>query len=521
MVDYLFAGSQALPIGTGAVGSNVTATAIGLRSLSPVALIGSSIVADGYAAQGDGGGGTFVWNNADVRPDDGGLIFKYASLATGRWNRVVSHVYSVRWWGAKGDGVADDTTAIRAAVSAKESAPASAGVATIYIPAGYYKVTGSIDFGSRACIVCGDGWGFHGLGDFVSAVNSHGSILASNIASGNAFTVGDTGDTSIVQLGIKLRDLAFVSSTWNPSPMPPLVPPHGVPVTTAVGLSIRPVSGAPCTNVTIDNVHVAGFAVGFDPGITEEGTFKDLACWSNGIGLRSGAGGSTNCSWLNVQLNANDVGAKLISSAQWQFFGGLVQSNFSIGLLFQPVTDLLEHSFRGLWFENNNSSATPNCGDIVYDLVNETPAAPIFVAQTSFLRCHLGGGANALLRPVVFLRNAGGHNASTYVQIKFDGCYALGESLALPSYSILSAVIDTELGGVFTDAGFATTVLGSRVAGIVIPAQFGQLTAVAMGGGAAPTLGTIGGSGPAAAAQNCWVKMIDTAGNPFWLPAWR
>jgi hypothetical protein len=43
---------------------------------------------------------------------------------------------------------------------------------------------------------------------------------------------------------------------------------------------------------------------------------------------------------------------------------------------------------------------------------------------------------------------------------------------------------------------------------------------VALGGGAAPTLGTIGGTGPAAAAQNCWVK-INAAGVATYLPGWR
>jgi hypothetical protein len=44
---------------------------------------------------------------------------------------------------------------------------------------------------------------------------------------------------------------------------------------------------------------------------------------------------------------------------------------------------------------------------------------------------------------------------------------------------------------------------------------------IALGGGAVPTLGTIGGSGPAAAAQNCWAKFVDNAGNTFYFPAWR
>ncbi len=44
-------------------------------------------------------------------------------------------------------------------------------------------------------------------------------------------------------------------------------------------------------------------------------------------------------------------------------------------------------------------------------------------------------------------------------------------------------------------------------------------TAVAMGGGAAPTLGTIGGSGPTAAAQNEWMK-ISTQNGVRYVPVW-
>ena len=44
---------------------------------------------------------------------------------------------------------------------------------------------------------------------------------------------------------------------------------------------------------------------------------------------------------------------------------------------------------------------------------------------------------------------------------------------------------------------------------------------VALGGGSAPTLGTIGGSGPATAGQDTWMRILDNAGVPFWVPAWK
>ena len=44
---------------------------------------------------------------------------------------------------------------------------------------------------------------------------------------------------------------------------------------------------------------------------------------------------------------------------------------------------------------------------------------------------------------------------------------------------------------------------------------------IALGGGSAPTLGTIGGSGPATAGQNSWMRVIDSTGAAFWVPVWK
>lgn len=48
--------------------------------------------------------------------------------------------------------------------------------------------------------------------------------------------------------------------------------------------------------------------------------------------------------------------------------------------------------------------------------------------------------------------------------------------------------------------------------------RFGLAT-IALGAGAAPTVGTIGGSGPTVAAQNCWVK-TNWNGTDVYLPGW-
>lgn len=67
-------------------------------------------------------------------------------------------------------------------------------------------------------------------------------------------------------------------------------------------------------------------------------------------------------------------------------------------------------------------------------------------------------------------------------------------------------------------------ILGDTVNPIYLQAGAGTLdiryAVTALGGGAAPTVGTIGGSGPATAAQNSWLKILIN-GTASFLPVWR
>jgi hypothetical protein len=50
--------------------------------------------------------------------------------------------------------------------------------------------------------------------------------------------------------------------------------------------------------------------------------------------------------------------------------------------------------------------------------------------------------------------------------------------------------------------------------------QWGKAN-VAVGGGASPTFGTIGATGPAAAAQRNWLRFIESDGTASFIPVWR
>lgn len=44
---------------------------------------------------------------------------------------------------------------------------------------------------------------------------------------------------------------------------------------------------------------------------------------------------------------------------------------------------------------------------------------------------------------------------------------------------------------------------------------------VALGAGAPAVPGLTGGTGPATAAQNSWMRVVDNGGTPFWVPVWK
>lgn len=77
-------------------------------------------------------GGTFIWSSTGAA--NGGTVFAGSS---GYWVRQYSGAVNVKWFGAKGDGVTDDTAAINSAFQYSKN--------IIFDNAKTYKVTGSLN----------------------------------------------------------------------------------------------------------------------------------------------------------------------------------------------------------------------------------------------------------------------------------------------------------------------------------------------------------------------------------------
>jgi hypothetical protein len=85
----------------------------------------------GYFLPGDGGGGIFRWNSTSIEVHNSGTIIKPNSINAvdpGRWERVNDDRFSVRWFGAVGDGMTDDTDPVQRTLNA------AAGRGSVFIP---------------------------------------------------------------------------------------------------------------------------------------------------------------------------------------------------------------------------------------------------------------------------------------------------------------------------------------------------------------------------------------------------
>ena len=91
-----------------------------------------------------------------------------------------------------------------------------------------------------------------------------------------------------------------------------------------------------------------------------------------------------------------------------------------------------------------------------------------------------------------------------------------GNTVVLASIDVLGNIKGSSFNGPLVTNGTSPLAIGDAAGDI----QW-RRPLVALGGGVAPTFGTIGGLGPTAAVQFGWQRFIDSTGAVFWLPAWK
>lgn len=142
-----------------------------------------------YSVVGAGGGGVYWYDSADTTTaDNGGTVIVAAD--GGRWKLASSagRTLSVRWFGAKGDGVTDDTAAIEAAANA-------AGYGgSVAFPKGTYLVTSTVVLRGATKL----------LGEGVEA-----SIIYRTGDYGDTFRCGTVADQSEPARSFEARGLCF------------------------------------------------------------------------------------------------------------------------------------------------------------------------------------------------------------------------------------------------------------------------------------------------------------------------
>lgn len=110
-------------------------------------LVGCYMRVLGHSYAGDGGGGVFFLDLAGGDVDDDGTVIAVAASPELVWRRVIEGPINVRWFGAVGDGVADDTAALQAAL---DLATSGAAPTTVWLPAGRYRVTQTLEIINQA-----------------------------------------------------------------------------------------------------------------------------------------------------------------------------------------------------------------------------------------------------------------------------------------------------------------------------------------------------------------------------------
>lgn len=285
----------------------------------------------GYYTAGDNGDGTYRLDSTDlVSADNGGTIIVANNGA--RWKLVHSGEVSVRQFGAKGDGVTDDSVFIQKAVDT---------VTSVFFPRGIYYIASSIT-------VTGN---FRNIyGESRSSVlirvttNIPAFILDTDVSDMYFGTIHDLGfefvvvgtrtDTSgIVIKGSSLRPLSY----WQFTQLLFLGPYHGIRSIKSdntageAALDWNLFTEITCTN---SNTSDTNFGILFEYGSGTGNVFSDsnLVTITAGIQIGDGVRNCGDLVFSGIHFGGNADGIKLIGGSLYGSNQTVTNCQFDAGI---------------------------------------------------------------------------------------------------------------------------------------------------------------------------------------------
>lgn len=240
-----------------------------LRALSVSTLVNRDVVNLGAAATaGDGWAGSFYYDSSSTDTDDGALTIA-PTTGSGRYKRIYSGPIDVRWFGAVGDGVTDDTAAITSAIQQAENGE-------VVVPPGTYLVStvafNTITTKNRSVRL---------RGAHAAVYSGTGRTVFKGSTAAEIIRVGDTDTTagSSSPMQVSIEDIHLDGNS---------IATIGLRVTRGVNLTFKRLTASACTSKGFFLDGTLACAAGSSADLNAI-TFD--SCYSYGNGTTTGDGG--------------------------------------------------------------------------------------------------------------------------------------------------------------------------------------------------------------------------------------
>jgi hypothetical protein len=235
---------------------------------------------------------------------------------------------NVKAYGAKGDGVTDDTKAIQAAIDAVPNG------ATVLLPIGKYVISAPLDPGNKSLALVGNGY----TNRFVGPFGDSGWAWA---ISQNSYISG-----SVIILATPTDAIHFAPLDWHRLILRDLML-LGSGSGSTVGVSYTQ-----STASELHNVGIANFSVGIRLNNTHDAAFSNFSIRGCTVGIATSVTSSNQNVFSNFGIEACDIAVNWANGGDTVVFqNGLVQNNYLKGIV---TVDCNVCTIQGTHFENDN-----------------------------------------------------------------------------------------------------------------------------------------------------------------------